>query len=461
MNNIFNILDSIEEKTSYKSKQNLLEIGITDYPNFEKYLRMTFNDNVFNLDSKSIEKYLSITTKQPFKDIGEKLQFVIKHESKNKSLISDVKEKTFEDFEIFYKSLLNRDSQQTKQLLNDFFYNCDPVDAKWYVRCIVKNLSSKVSLSTTNKILEKCHREPIKTFGVQLAEKISYGNRREEVENLLKEHNYLWVENKEDGVRAYFRNTNPLNNYKWEGISRNGKPILNISNILYELERIFGDTPCEIDGEYIADNFYSLSTTIHSKNNTQNIIPRTLQVFDITYYKEDISNKLFKDRREILVNVLKDKSDIVNIATSTIHTNVDTILKYFDRQVEKGEEGIIIKTNSPYTRKREHFYKIKPTHTLDLELIGFEYATDGKNVGQRNVVIVKDKSGILESKVGSGLSDSDIELFSMGEEKDWIGKIIEVKFDSITPLKNGKRSLRFPRYIRIRDDKNEIDNIEQ
>ena len=99
--------------------------------------------------------------------------------------------------------------------------------------------------------------------------------------------------------------------------------------------------------------------------------------------------------------------------------------------------------------------------TLDLRIIGFDVAKDGKYSGMRSSLIVSDLNGKLISNVGSGLSESDVELFSIGEESDWIGKVVEVKFDSITPKnKDGIKSLRFPRFVKLRDDKDVADTIE-
>ena len=274
-------------------------------------------------------------------------------------------------------------------------------------------------------------------------------------------HNYIADNILVHNCRLWLGNTNPLNLGKWEALSRNGKPVLNVNNLLFEAERIFGNTPTELDGELIADNFYSLSKTIHSKNDTGTIMPRTFKIFDILKYKEDLTNLPYKTRRNILLSTIPKDSLIFNIINSNTLTDINDIIDFYNEQVELGEEGIIIKTNSPYTYKREHWHKLKPSENLDLKIIGFEIAYDGKYSGMRSSIIVSDLNGKLISKVGSGLKDSDIELFTMGEEKDWIGKIVEVQFDSITPInKDGIKSLRFPRFVKLREDKDIADSIE-
>lgn len=456
------ILEEIEQQSSYKKKKDLLEIGINIYPELEKFLKMTFNSStILNIDFKTIEKALSIDTSKIFKDIGEKLKWYLNSNAKNKSLLNiDNKKKSFDDFIVLYNDLLNKRGTLAKIELNNFFLNCDENDAKWYVRCLIKDLHSNVSIATVNKVLIKCDREPIKKFTLQLAVALGNDDIENKIEKLLKENNNeLYCENKEDGVRMCIRNTNPLNIGVWEALSRNGKPILNVDNILYECKRIFGDTTIELDGELVADDFYSLSTTIKRKNDTGTIIPRTFKVFDIMNCDGDITDMSYITRRRVL-NSLSNKSDIIDVVENYTFTIVEDIIEYFNQQVEKGEEGIIIKNNAPYTYKRENWYKLKPVHTLDLKIIGFEYAEDGKYSGQRSSIKISSQDEKLISSVGSGLKESDVELFNMGEESDWIGKIIEVKFDSITPInKEGVKSLRFPRFVRIRDDKDVADKV--
>ena len=57
--------------------------------------------------------------------------------------------------------------------------------------------------------------------------------------------------------------------------------------------------------------------------------------------------------------------------------------------------------------------------------------------------------------VGSGLSD-ELRAEIWSNKREYFGKIIEVKYKSISKDKNtGLRSLQFPVFVRFRDDKNE------
>ncbi|NCD06452.1 MAG: hypothetical protein EOL97_10055 [Spirochaetia bacterium] len=456
------LMDAVENENSAIKKKEMLELGISIYPELEEFLRLTFKANiVLNIDSKSLENSLGINTKLQFKDIGEKIKWFLTSQASNKSLfdLDNRQSKTFDEFVKLHKDLQNIRGMSSKALLNDFFLNCDKDDAKWYSRCLVKDLSSKTSIMTINKVLIKCGKRPISKFSLQLAVALGNNNIEEKLTTILQENNNeLYCETKFDGTRLTITNLNG----KWEALSRNGKPILNVDNLLYEAQRIFGDTPVELDGELIADNFYDLMTTIHRKNDTATIIPRTYQIFDVMTYKDNIEDMLYKDRRQILETIIPKDSLVFSITQTITLYHPKDIIDFFNQEVEKGEEGIIVKTNAPYTRKREHWYKLKPKNNLDLRIIGFDYAKNGKYVGKRNVIIVSDLNGNLISKVGSGLKENDIELFSMGEENDWIGKIVEIDFDSITPTnKDGIKSLRFPRFVKLREDKDIADEVDK
>jgi len=465
MNDWITILDDIECESASKKKGKLLNQGISEYPDFEKFLKLTFNPDItLNIDSKTIQNALSIKTNKNFKDIGDEIKWYIKSNSLNKSLIDmdEKKEHTFDDFIVLYNDLLLSRGDLTKTKLNKFFMKCNPDDAKWYSRCLVKDLSCGISIISVNKQLKLCNKEIIQKFTLQLAKPIKNNELITKINSLLEENKVLYSDPKFDGVRLWTGNTKSPDK-SFQTLSRNGKPILNTQNIIYEAQRIFGNKYAELDGELIADGFYTLSTTIHSKNDTATIVPRKYMIFDILRLGDDDLTILpFTKRKEILEKLIPKDSLIFEVVKTTPIKTANEAIELFNTYIKEGHEGSILKEDKPYTFKREYFWKIKPFHTLDLRIIDFDYATEGKYSGKRSSIIVTDASGRLKSKgrkegvsVGSGLSENDIIMFNIGEEKDWYEKIVEIKFDAITP----DMSLRFPRFIRLRDDKDEADSL--
>jgi len=104
---------------------------------------------------------------------------------------------------------------------------------------------------------------------------------------------------------------------------------------------------------------------------------------------------------------------------------------------------------------------MKPVKTADLEIIVLNSAGSGRHAGKINSFTVMDKSGTVVSDVGSGISDEDImKINSVRDLKSWLGRIVEVRFNSITNIKeDGKRSLRHPRFLGFRFDKTEPEEL--
>jgi DNA ligase-1 len=136
----------------------------------------------------------------------------------------------------------------------------------------------------------------------------------------------------------------------------------------------------------------------------------------------------------------------------------DQLHRYANDMVNAGFEGIMIKDiNSPYECKRNTFWmKWKPTHTYDLKVIALEEGT-GRNKGRLGALVCDgyDDSKRITVNVGSGFSDSDRDnLWADHVEMDCVvGKTAEVLCDAITQNQDGTYSLRFPRFVRFRDDK--------
>ena len=135
----------------------------------------------------------------------------------------------------------------------------------------------------------------------------------------------------------------------------------------------------------------------------------------------------------------------------------DTLVIYRDI-VSKGGEGVICKNDHLYECKRsKSWIKLKEVNDCDLVVTGW-YEGEGKREGYIGGLICTDKSGTLKVKIGAGFTDNDLETLSPIRE-ELIGKIVAVQYNVPITDKHENRSLFLPRFIEVRNDKNEADDM--
>lgn len=147
---------------------------------------------------------------------------------------------------------------------------------------------------------------------------------------------------------------------------------------------------------------------------------------------------------------------------SFIVDNDEDLQELFHRVYkEQREEGLIVKDlNSRYSFKRDKSWtKLKGINEADLRIVGFTQGT-GKRANTIGALICESQDKKIIVNVGSGLTDEDLEMFSKDKEF-YIGKIATIMFNEIINNKEGQYSLFLPRFIEVRTDKTEADNVEK
>lgn len=169
------------------------------------------------------------------------------------------------------------------------------------------------------------------------------------------------------------------------------------------------------------------------------------------------------------------------IAPQLVSSEPAEIEKFYQDALSAGHEGIMLKVpSSPYTPgiRGKNWIKIKPeVDTLDLAVIGAEWG-EGKraHVFGSFLLACQDQGTLLPlSRVATGFSDDQLaEVFEILKDRvvTETGKevrfephlIFEIGYSEIQKSPNYPSgfALRFPRFIRIRDDKGleEIETIE-
>ncbi|MCQ4153069.1 MAG: ATP-dependent DNA ligase [Archaeoglobi archaeon] len=212
-------------------------------------------------------------------------------------------------------------------------------------------------------------------------------------------------------------------------------------------------------------------------------IPLQFYAFDILYCDEEIVDKPLAERRRILESVISE-SERIKIASQVRTRNKEDIEKIFNDAINAGHEGVMLKNpNSPYVpgKRGKHWLKLKYVmETLDLVVVGGEWG-EGKRshlISSYELACIDETTGNLlrVGRVATGFTDEDLEelteLFKQiivtheGKNVKFVPKyVFEVAYQEIqkSPKYESGYALRFPRFIRLRDDKDvsEADSIKR
>jgi DNA ligase-1 len=240
--------------------------------------------------------------------------------------------------------------------------------------------------------------------------------------------------------------------------------------------------------------FEAISQRIKRKYDVEKLLkelPVEINVFDVLYYEgKSYLEKPFIERRKIVEKIVKEKELIIRPAVQIITDSEKEAMDFYEKALEIGEEGIMIKTlNAPYKQGRRVGYivKLKPVmNDFDLVIVGAEYGT-GKRGGWLTSYIVACRDGdnfVEVGKVSSGLKEKESEGTTYAEmtkllkpliieEKENYVKvepkiIVSVNYQNVqeSPSYSSGYALRFPRITAYRPDRttrdiNSLDDIKK
>jgi len=352
-----------------------------------------------------------------------------------------------------YLKVNNTGTDKDIALLQDFkvrhfgySYDSEPTElCKLFDTIVTKNVQLGIDSKTINKVIPGL----IPEFNVQLSNK--YFDKPEVVEGKK-----FAITTKIDGSRIIAMKDDGKVSF-W---TRQGQKYEGLVDLEEELKSMTFDNFI-LDGEIVAINSDKENTYKNTMklSRTKELEKHGLKmlVFDympIANFKVQKCPMSYETRRAALSFMFESaiKYEYFELLP-LLYVGKDTamITKILDEQVANGEEGIMINIlDAPYEFKRSNnLLKCKKFQDTELKVIGFEEGTN-KLAGTLGAFVCKYKDN--EVRVGSGLSDEDRAYFWANRDK-FLGKFITVKyFETSVDSKTGLESLRFPIYMRVRED---------
>jgi DNA ligase-1 len=242
-----------------------------------------------------------------------------------------------------------------------------------------------------------------------------------------------------------------------------------------------------VRGEQIAP-FQELQKRLGRKVPTEEIlasVPVAFVAYDALFAADILLEEPFLTRRAAL-ETLKFDAQTARIATSKTFSDVMKLDEEFDAARARGNEGLMIKDPrsiyKPGRRGREWLKIKKAIATLDVVVTSVEsgsgrrakfysdytFAVRASETDETLLNVGKAYSGLTDveiSKLNGWFLEHTLQSFAHGRVRTVEPKIVlEITFDNVqaSPRHKSGYALRFPRIVRIREDKSagEIDTLE-
>ena len=474
-----NIFQKIKDTKGSKAKLELAKKEFTI--RHHNFMEVCFNDVSYGISNSGIKKAIGWTNEF---GKGEDIADFVKQK------IDKFDEEYLDEY--FPISSNNIDIQQFSELIEPLSGNkqiekfrellsMTPIkdDIIWYIRAIQKDLRIGLSLSSYNKVREANGMKAIVKRGVQLC------GKREvtpEMENFADLSYPRIAEYKYDGERCEIMLENEkvdefVTITKCKLTSRQGKDITDrypevvkflIDNFAKEFNPGAGIVKKVVyDSEIISKDFITLSKRMQRKaenieEDDTDLKAIIFDILEVEYYDDIffIFSQYSQDRRR---GILEDHAEFYGWDLSYIKTveNKEELYQFYLDARAINQEGLVTKDlEMKWTpHSRDGWYKLVPRETLDLKVIEGSY---GNGIFSKyiNCLTVTNNDETIKTNVASGIKNHEREeltkLHDAGNLKDLV---VEIAYRELCPSKDGVCALRFPVFVRIRDDKSlkEID----
>jgi DNA ligase 1 len=420
MKEVLEIINQIKTTSSRNEKEAILKQH-KDNNDLKNILYFVFNPYITTgLKSKKLNKIKQPKPTKQFNDIQELLEYIKVNNTGTDEVIHNV------------KGFIRQHDEELQQFYTDI---------------VTKELKIGATETTLNKVFGK---DFIPSFGCLLAK-----NYYDEIHKVKGE---FFVTLKLDGHRMLAVKENGSISF----FTRQGQSIDGLVDIAEELKQLpdnyvyDGEVLLRNDKGLASKDLYRETTKVTRRDGIKkNLEFHIFDLLPIDEFKQGKSKKIYKDRRAELDGLFEDKQFewLKKVEVLYHGTDKDKVEEILKQVVADGQEGVMVSLANGYyvTKRSDVLLKVKQFHTVDLRCIGIEEG-EGKYKGKLGRINVEYKGNIVG--VGSGFTDHDREFY-FNNPDEIVGKIVEVQYFEESQNEEGGVSLRFPVFVRVRDDKNE------
>ena len=341
------------------------------------------------------------------------------------------------------------------------------------------------------------------TVGVPILSELC--QRLPSADQMIAKMGRVAVEPKYDGERVQIHFQKRNGRVSVESFSRN---LENISEMFPELQQIGTQLKARnviLDSEAVGvdartGKLIPFQTTMtrkrkHAISDAQSTVPLKFFVFDILYKDgKDLLHEPLTARRKVLEQTVKE-GEVLVVSPQFVTESADELRRYHAEQLKQGLEGVVVKQcASPYEPGRRGYGWVKfketegkqgkLTDTIDAVVMGY-YRGQGKRagfgIGAFLVGVRQGEQFVTVTKIGTGVSDmmwtklrTALNKLKVREQPAaytgvsklftpdvWAAPqlVVELAGDDLTksPSHGAGVAVRFPRLVRIRDDKSPQD----
>jgi len=319
--------------------------------------------------------------------------------------------------------------------------------------------------------------------------KVMLAEKAENLEKALEDAKEPAIEFKYDGMRTLIHKNGDkiwLFTRRLENVTKQFPDLEKLcrENIKVEKAIVEGETIGIKNGKAVP--FQELSKRIHRKYEIEKMveeIPIQINLFDcLLVDDEQLLDKPFSFRRKKLEEIVSVVGGKFQLAEQIRTKDLKKAEEFYNRALNSGQEGVMVKNLlAPYQpgKRVGYMYKVKPEkESLDLVIIGAEWGQGRRANWLASFILAvrdEDTGELLEiGKMGTGLTDEQFKEMTsrltplIEYEKDNIVYIkpkvvVEVGYQELQKSPNYRSgfALRFPKLIRVREDKSveEIDTL--